>query len=278
MIVSYADKLGREMGINGVWGNLGVASSALVTGVVGQFLGWRWAFIVPGIVTLLIGVAFMRASSTRTAPATSRPRRRRGSRKATCGGGLALLIWRSRFDHLQRGDGGAAKAVRRAIVGPDREPGAARCHRCLRLCHRRDDAVHHWPVDRRVFAEDGLPAAVASAGAVAVFRGDVSDLPLIVVAIGIVWDLRAGHRQSTPWWGITPARSGARAPMRCVFIGFTAAGASVGVVAWLYRAGRIATMLHSFAALCLLVIVAAFILPPEIAVPAAAERVAGCSW
>jgi MFS family permease len=29
MIVSYADRLGREMGINGVWGNLGVASSAL---------------------------------------------------------------------------------------------------------------------------------------------------------------------------------------------------------------------------------------------------------
>ena len=28
MIVSYADKLGREMGLNGVWGNLGVASSS----------------------------------------------------------------------------------------------------------------------------------------------------------------------------------------------------------------------------------------------------------
>src|SRR3981189_1243981 len=58
MIVSYADRLGREMGLNGVWGNLGVASSALVTGVIGQYLGWRWAFIVPGIVTILIGVAF----------------------------------------------------------------------------------------------------------------------------------------------------------------------------------------------------------------------------
>src|ERR1700682_328940 len=61
MIVSYAGRLGREMGLNGVWGNLGVASSALVTGVVGQYLGWRWAFIVPGVVTVLIGVAFMRS-------------------------------------------------------------------------------------------------------------------------------------------------------------------------------------------------------------------------
>src|SRR5256886_2322852 len=58
MIVSYADRLGREMGLNGVWGNLGVASSALVTGLVGQYLGWRWAFIIPGIVTVLIGTAF----------------------------------------------------------------------------------------------------------------------------------------------------------------------------------------------------------------------------
>src|SRR3974390_2930040 len=58
MIVSYADKLGREMGLNGVWGNLGVASSALVTGVIGQYLGWRFAFIVPGIITILLGVVF----------------------------------------------------------------------------------------------------------------------------------------------------------------------------------------------------------------------------
>ena len=58
MLVSYADKLGREMGLNGVWGNLGVASSALLTGVIGQYLGWRFAFFVPGIITILVGAAF----------------------------------------------------------------------------------------------------------------------------------------------------------------------------------------------------------------------------
>src|ERR1700744_6058067 len=58
MIVSYADNLGREMGLNGVWGNLGVASSALVTGVIVQYLGWRYAFIIPGIVTIGVCIAF----------------------------------------------------------------------------------------------------------------------------------------------------------------------------------------------------------------------------
>ena len=52
------------------------------------------------------------------------------------------------------------------------------------------------------------------------------------------------------------------------FIGFTAAGVSVGLVAWLYEQGGFVTMLHAFAALCLLVIVAAIVLPTEIKVPA----------
>ena len=53
------------------------------------------------------------------------------------------------------------------------------------------------------------------------------------------------------------------------FVGFTAAGASVGLVAWLYQQGGFVTMLHAFGALCLFAIVAALILPREITVPAA---------
>ena len=85
MIVSYAEKLGREMGLNGVWGNLGVASSALVTGVIGQYFGWRFAFIVPGIVTILIGIAFAISVVHEDRKGSSRRRRRRGSPSRTCG-------------------------------------------------------------------------------------------------------------------------------------------------------------------------------------------------
>jgi hypothetical protein len=52
------------------------------------------------------------------------------------------------------------------------------------------------------------------------------------------------------------------------FVGFSAAGASVGLVAWLYEQGGFIMMLHSFAALSVLVIVAALILPPELPVAA----------
>ena len=112
MIVSYADKLGREMGLNGVWGNLGVASSALVTGVIGQYLGWRWAFIIPGIVTMLIGIAFARTV------VHERPLRLQAGGGAGAGGerghvaGDPGAVDRGDrdLDHLQCRDGGAAES------------------------------------------------------------------------------------------------------------------------------------------------------------------------
>src|SRR2546430_7623857 len=98
----------------------------------------------------------------------------------------------------------------------------------------------------------------------------LSNLPLIIAAIGIVMgafgqvtvnDTMVGKYTSEQW------RSRAYAVR--YFIGFTAAGASVGLVAWLYEKGGFVTMLQAFGALCLLVIVAALILPQEIKVPAA---------
>src|ERR1700722_15654904 len=99
----------------------------------------------------------------------------------------------------------------------------------------------------------------------------LSNLPLILAAIGIVMgafrpvpvnDAMVGKYTSEEW------RSRAYAVR--YFIGFTAAGASGGLVAWLYQQGRLVTILQAFAALCLLVMWAATALPPEIKRPAAA--------
>ena len=60
MLVSNAPALGRTLGVNGVYGNLGVAFSALLTGLLADAVSWRAAFIVPGVVSILVGLAFAR--------------------------------------------------------------------------------------------------------------------------------------------------------------------------------------------------------------------------
>ncbi|WP_460144691.1 MFS transporter [Pseudomonas sp. S2_A02] len=58
MLVAYAQNRGREIGINGMWGNLGVAFSALITGLLVTQFGWRSAFILPGVVAIVLGIGF----------------------------------------------------------------------------------------------------------------------------------------------------------------------------------------------------------------------------
>ena len=58
MLVAYAQNRGRDIGVNGMWGNLGVAFSALLTGFLVAQFGWRSAFILPGCISILIGLMF----------------------------------------------------------------------------------------------------------------------------------------------------------------------------------------------------------------------------
>ena len=60
MMVASAppERLGRVIGLNGVFGNLAIASAPFMTGAITDLFGWRIAFIVPGIVALAMGVAF----------------------------------------------------------------------------------------------------------------------------------------------------------------------------------------------------------------------------
>lgn len=68
MLVAHAQNRGREIGINGMWGNLGVALSALVTGFLTAHLGWRAAFILPGALSVAIGVWFALCARDEASP------------------------------------------------------------------------------------------------------------------------------------------------------------------------------------------------------------------
>ena len=58
MLLQDAPKAGAVIGVNGLAGNLGIAVAALLTGYLVKNVGWRAAFIVPGIFSLLLGVYF----------------------------------------------------------------------------------------------------------------------------------------------------------------------------------------------------------------------------
>jgi len=59
MLVSGRDKVGKVLGVNGVYGNLGVAFAALIAGALAHWIDWRAAFIIPGAVSVAIGIAFV---------------------------------------------------------------------------------------------------------------------------------------------------------------------------------------------------------------------------
>ena len=48
-------RTGRALAINGIFGNMGLAGAAAATGILASYLGWQWAFLVPGGLAVLIG-------------------------------------------------------------------------------------------------------------------------------------------------------------------------------------------------------------------------------
>ncbi len=55
-LVRSAPNPGRVLGINGVFGSLGVASASLIAGLLTDLFSWRAAFIAPGIVSIITGL------------------------------------------------------------------------------------------------------------------------------------------------------------------------------------------------------------------------------
>ena len=58
-LVRNSKARGKALGINGAFGGLGVAGAGLVAGVLIDGFGWRAAFIIPGAVCLVTGLALL---------------------------------------------------------------------------------------------------------------------------------------------------------------------------------------------------------------------------
>ncbi len=58
MVVHGREKTGVPLAINGIFGNMGVATAALIGGVMIDMSSWHAAFMIPGIVSIVTGVAY----------------------------------------------------------------------------------------------------------------------------------------------------------------------------------------------------------------------------
>lgn len=88
MLAMERNSIGRTLGVNGLWGNLGVAFAALAAGALTDLIDWRAAFIVPGLVSIAAGVWFVLA-----VPAGTTGGGTRGRLDVAVGRGVAQRIF-----------------------------------------------------------------------------------------------------------------------------------------------------------------------------------------
>lgn len=72
MLIQSTRTPGKTIGINGLVGNLGIAFAALSTGFLVQLAGWRTAFVVPGVISIVCGILFLRATTAESEPPAKR--------------------------------------------------------------------------------------------------------------------------------------------------------------------------------------------------------------
>lgn len=60
MLAMDASNVGRTLGVNGLYGNFGIAFAAFITGGLIWLINWRAAFIAPGLLSIALGFLFWR--------------------------------------------------------------------------------------------------------------------------------------------------------------------------------------------------------------------------
>jgi MFS family permease len=74
MLIEASNARGRTLAFNGVCGNVGAALAAAVSAALASWFGWRGAFVVPSVICIASGIAYLAM--------TTDDRNRTGKRKA----------------------------------------------------------------------------------------------------------------------------------------------------------------------------------------------------
>ncbi|MDO8712930.1 MAG: MFS transporter [Polynucleobacter sp.] len=267
MLVSNAEKLGKEIGINGVWGNAGVASSALITGVITQYLGWRIAFIVPAIVCIVIGVSYLRNIPSSVDQIITKssvsPARVSKSVMIWVMASLVITVIASSitFNAITIA---LPKLFQERLSDLTTNPATLGSITFLvYLAGALAQYIIGSLLDKHSLKNIFLPLTIVIVPTM-YLASTTSDYWLIFLAIifivGIfgqvtVNDTMLGKYTADEWRG--------RAYAARYFLGFTAAGLSVGLVSILYNQGGFDLMLKAIAVLSLLTVIGAIIFPKE---------------
>ncbi len=272
MIVAYAPKLGREIGLNGVFGNLGVASSAVATGVLSQFVGWRAAFIAPGAIAIAAGIAFMlsvvhedrRAHKAATAPVRIAAQ---DMWRVIAALVLTVIASSTSFNTVTVA---LPKLFAERLADITASPALlGLIAACVYMFGAASQFTVGTLVDRHGLRAVFLPLCFLSMPVLylAAVTSGPALLPVAVVLIIAIFgqvtinDAMVGKYTTDKW------RSTAYSIR--YFIGFTAAGASVAMIAAMHESGGFAPTFKVLAGLSILVIVGGLIFPGEKAQPAA---------
>ena len=55
-VINSSFKKGKALGVNGIFGGIGIGSGAFIAGLLIKYFSWRFAFILPGLISLIIGL------------------------------------------------------------------------------------------------------------------------------------------------------------------------------------------------------------------------------
>jgi MFS family permease len=267
MLVSNAEQLGREMGVNGVWGNIGIASSALFTGFITQYFGWRIAFLAPAVVCLVVGLLYLR-NIPRSVDQIIRKPLTSSARVSN-----SVMIWvvislvitviasSTTFNAITVA---LPKLLQERLTNLTTNTATLGT---ITFFVYLSGAIAQYSIgkllDKYSLKNIFLPLAIVIVPSL-YLASLISDYGLIVLAIIInvaifgqitVNDTMIGKYTAHEW------RS--RAYAARYFLGFTAAGLSVGLVSLLYNQGGFELMLKAIAGLSLLTVTGAIIFPKE---------------